>query len=1007
MFRISILLLALWSISGFALAQTRYYVDVNAGGQGNGQSWSDAFIDLHDALALALLGDEIWVAQGEYYPSAIGDRSARFQLTSGVKLYGSFAGTEMLVEERQIGQHPSILSGDIGVTGDSLDNSYTILHLTHPDLGTWVDGFTFRCGQADSPVLPNFQAGTSGAAIFMDGANSIAYPNIQHCVFEHNTARSNGGAVYVDGGGTGSVAPIFKNCRFYQNRSFLGSGGAVYRNGGSWLERPKDVENCVFIENCAARSGGGLYLNDTERSDTANIVGCHFQGNVADICSDAVAWGYTRNTGSHLKIVKSEFRDHHHKGTLMMDVFGSDPPNSEFYAVVDSCIFYNNRLFQASTRTMIGGLRYFSESNWQISNTLIAHNMGDIFFCDETNRGGPHIFRNTELSDNSLGVLFTVASGVIGKNLSIHDNSTFLFFTWLNVIPGVEYSYPFHLANSEVFNNELNSGFTDYRGTDSSSIASCTFSNNLQTGYNLENSSMHIFNSISFNNYYSSTFVNSIKRVPFLFDGLDTLYVYNSSLDTLPISPLHFYGPGSLFSTDPLFTDYQDGNLKLLPCSPLINVGSNAATAGILTDIAGNPRILEGTVDIGAYESPAFALAAEPQVQPACVGSSNGSIIIQPEHGCEPLAYNWSPNAGNGPELNGLPPGDFIFTITDSSGRQLSDTVTVAAAPLPELALAPTNVQCGLQSGGSLTASVTSGTAPFQYQWLPGASDTSSLSQLPPGAYALTVTDAFGCLDSASALIALIGQLTPMIGGQAISCHGAADGWLSLTPLTGAPPFQWQWQGWPGTDSIAQPLGPGQYSVTVTDAFGCTASNTFPYTVEPDSLWIGTGSNAQTQTNPPNGTAVVTTISGGTSPFGYLWEPGGSTEQAIVGLAAGTYTVTVTDKHGCVAVKEVVVELMVGTEEAAELAFLMYPNPAADWVKIVLPARQGLAGGPDASGGYSVELSDASGRVVLQLQTCENGDCTLGLSGLPSGAYILMVKQNGQTVFSSKVIKRR
>ena len=993
MLRIYILSLALWSISSFTLAQTRYYVDGNAGGQDNGQNWSDAFLELHDALALALSGDEIWVAKGEYYPSATGDRSARFQLTSGVKLYGSFAGTEMLLEERQIDQHPSILSGDIGVTGDSLDNSYTILHLAHPELGTWVDGFTFRCGQADNPVLPNFQAGTSGAAIFMEGANSIAYPNIQNCVFEHNTARSNGGAVYVDGGGTGSVAPIFKNCRFYQNRSFLGSGGAVYRNGGSWIERPKDIENCQFIENWAARSGGGLYLNDAERSDTANIVGCQFQGNLAAQCSDAVAWGYARNTGSYLKVVKCSFTEHHRTGTLLMDVFGQDLPTSEFYAVIDSCVFYNNSLIDPGIRTMIGGLRIYGESKWEISNTLISNNLGTVFWCEESNRGGPHIFRNTELSYNSGGVLFSFSSGIFGRNLSIYNNTSARIFNYFINFPGEDNS--FQLSNSEVFNNEL-FYFSNFTGRDSSAIASCTFSNNKITWADFGNSSMHIFNSISFNNHYITQFSNNGKIIPFLFDWLDTLYVYNSSLDTLPISPVHFYGPGCLFSTDPLFTDYQDGNLNLLPCSPLINAGSNLAAAGILTDIAGNPRIQEGTVDIGAYEAPAFALAAAPQLQPACIGASNGSINLLPEHGCEPLVYIWSPNVSDSSHASHLSHGAYIFTITDGSGRQISDTVTVASAPSPEIALASTDVQCGLQAGGSLSASVASGTAPFQYQWLPGAADTSHLSQLQPGAYALTVVDANGCLDSASALIALMGQLTPMIDGQGISCHGAADAWLSLTPATGAPPFSWLWQGWPGTDSIAQPLGPGQYSVTVTDAYGCTASNTFPYTAEPDALWIGTGSNAQTQTNPPNGTAVVTTISGGTSPFEYLWEPGGSTTQAIAGLAAGTYTVTVTDGHGCEAVEEVVVEQMVGTGEAKGPAFLMYPNPAVDWIKIVLPA--GLSG-------YLVELADASGH-LLRSQVCGNGDCVLDLRGLPGGAYFLTVKINGQAVFSSQVIKR-
>ena len=997
MLRIYILSLALWSVPDLTFAQTRYYVDGNAGGQNSGQSWADAFLDLHDALSLALSGDEIWVAQGKYYPSLTGDRSARFQLTSGVKLYGGFASTEMLIEERQLGQYSSILSGDIGVVDDSLDNSYTILHLVNPDLGTGVDGFTFRCGQADNPLLPNFQPGTSGAAIFIDGGNSIAYPNIQNCVFEHNTARSNGGAVYVEGGGTGSVAPLFKNCRFYQNRSFLGSGGGIYRNGGSWLERAKDIEDCQFIENRAARSGGGLYLNDTERSDSVNIVGCQFQGNRADLCSDAIAWGYARNTGSHLKIVKCNFTEHHHSGTLMMDVFGQDLSTSEFYAVIDSCVFDNN--IATSTRAVIGGARIYGEGHWEISNTLISNNMGTVFLCEETNRGGPHIFRNIELFGNSMLYLFSFSSGIIGENLSIHDNGSAIIFDYFINFPGEANS--FQLSNSEVFNNEM-FYFTNFTGRDSSSIVSCTFSNNHITDYAIGVSSMHIYNSISFNNYLSSQFSNSGKKYPFLFDAYDTLYVFNSSLDTLPIpSPVHLYGPGSLFSTDPLFINYQAGDLSLLPCSPLINAGNNLAATGIPTDLAGNPRIQEGTVDIGAYEAPAFALAAEPEVHPACVGTSNGSISISPAFGCEPYSYDWLPMAGNGPQLNGLPPGTYLLTITDGSGRQILDTLQVGSAPSPVLNPVATDVQCGTTLGGSFSAGLSSGTAPFHYQWLPGATDTAYLSHLSPGDYGLTVVDANGCKDSASASIALMGMITLMVDGQTISCYGQTDGWLSATPATGAAPFSWLWQGWPGTDSIAQPLSPGSYAVTVSDAFGCTASFAFPIMTEPDSLWATVGSSPQTDLALPNGAAVVTTISGGTSPFDFVWSTG-STQQAIAGLSADTFTVTITDQHGCETVTEViVVQLIVGTGEADGQALLIYPNPASQWLKVVLP---------EPAGEWLLVLADALGRVVMTEKVISPAStCTLNLEALPSGNYVLTIqnaKGSRAGTFTGKLIKK-
>jgi hypothetical protein len=294
---------------------------------------------------------------------------------------------------------------------------------------------------------------------------------------------------------------------------------------------------------------------------------------------------------------------------------------------------------------------------------------------------------------------------------------------------------------------------------------------------------------------------------------------------------------------------------------------------------------------------------------------------------------------------------------------------------------------------------VAGGTAPFGYLWEPPLGPQPQHSGLGPGAYLLTVTDANGCSGTASASLSLVGSLTVGVGGAPVSCHGAADAALWAEPLNGLAPFSWAWQGWPGTGPEASPLGPGQYSVTVSDAFGCTASFAFNPVTDPPPLAVSAEGLPQTQASPPNGAAAVTQVTGGSpwpppaQPYSYLWGAGPSLP-AIGGLPAGTYTVTVTDSRGCTATAEVTVALMLSAGEGGQAAsFALWPNPATDHLSVALPP-----------GEWELRLLGASGRAVVRGRCAGGGPaCPLDLRGLPCGAYFLEVwdasgRRGGQTV---------
>jgi hypothetical protein len=994
----SIFTLTLLFLTTVLIGQSRIFVNASALGQNDGSSWANAFKDLQPALAAAVAGDEIWVAQGTYFPTLNTNRDSSFNLPSGVRLYGGFRGTESDLSQRDWAEHPTTLSGDIGVPGDSTDNSYTVVYLDNPDSLTLVDGFLVESGTAWFVGLPATNPRNSGGGMYIMGEEGEAYPTIRNCIFKHNNARY-GGAVYINGTNNGSAAPMFLNCVFERNTAAFGAG--VYRNGGSWVERTPDFGGCSFLNNKVALRGGGVYFKDSEGTDTLQIWDTKFIGNAngegAGMCMDI-----GRHDGSKISVKGCDFQlNFGADGSAMLISNKFSNSNTDFVLIEDTKFFENYGALDALI--LVDGFGASDNARTVIANCVISGNSlspnihTSILKIGMSGTGAVSI-RNTVIQENRAGNLISVsAAGKLSINhCFVVDNETYA-----GRLFGAHNNNDVEVNNTIFYNNTYNAigpaiGIRAAKVKVRNSVfqAKRMFYHEPTNPTNPLPSEAEVYNSILLVDEIISNEASQKQTYNLITHSL--LNGVNFDCTNPPEGVT--CGQGNLFGLDPLFRDTINGDYSLLPCSPLLNAGLNAAAAGIPTDLAGNPRILGGTVDIGAYENVGLALSAAPQVQPTCLGASNGSISIALEDGdCGPYTYQWTPNAGSGSELDGLPPGSYIFTITDGSGRQISDTVTVNALPSPALALVPTDVLCGAQAGGTLSASVQGGTAPFEYLWSPAAEDTPLLTQQQPGAYALTIVDANGCQDSATAAIALMGQITLTIGGQIIPCHGET-GWLSATPSTGAAPFSWLWDGWPGTDPIAEPLGPGQYSVTVTDAYGCTAANTYPPMTEPGPLSVGTGSSDQTQNNPPNGAAVVTTISGGTGPFGYLWEPGGGTAQSIAGLVAGTYTVTVTDKNGCSISAEVVVEQMVSsTASTLEGGVIIYPNPATDWLRVLLPAAQ-------SSSSWHLELSDASGR-VLRSQGCQAGDCVLDLSGLASGAYVLMAR-SGERVFKGKVVRR-
>lgn len=199
----------------FNVSSAIIYVNGSATGTNNGTSWTNAFTNLQTALSVAFLNDEIWVASGVYYPTTTTSRDISFVMKNGVNIYGSFAGTETAVNQRDILANPTTLSGDIGQLGDNTDNTKKIIKVQNFTTNFTLDGFRVTSGYDGT-------SSGKGAGMYMFN-NSGAQITVKNCIFYNNYSYHSGGALLID-----DTHVTFNKCEFLYNSSYNYGGGAIY-----------------------------------------------------------------------------------------------------------------------------------------------------------------------------------------------------------------------------------------------------------------------------------------------------------------------------------------------------------------------------------------------------------------------------------------------------------------------------------------------------------------------------------------------------------------------------------------------------------------------------------------------------------------------------------------------------------------------------------------------------------------------------------------------------------
>ncbi len=249
------------------------FVDDDAGSGGDGLTWSSAYGDLQDALSQAAVlkadgdpgndVDQIWIAEGVYRPSVESEpgivRSATFSLVDGVTLYGGFAGDEAAIDERDVFEHVTTLSGDIGICGDAADNAYTVVYCGE-DVTATLEGVTITGGNANEDDDSNWPERTNGGGgVFNDGTLSVL-----NCTVSANAAI-HGGGIY-NRGGTLTIAGSTLSDNFTER---YGAGGGIRNSSGTLT-----MEACIVSGNSAG-SGGGVQ----SCQGTLTVADCLFSDN--------------------------------------------------------------------------------------------------------------------------------------------------------------------------------------------------------------------------------------------------------------------------------------------------------------------------------------------------------------------------------------------------------------------------------------------------------------------------------------------------------------------------------------------------------------------------------------------------------------------------------------------------------------------------------------------------------------------------------------------------------
>lgn len=407
----------------------------------------------------------------------------------------------------------------------------------------------------------------------------------------------------------------------------------------------------------------------------------------------------------------------------------------------------------------------------------------------------------------------------------------------------------------------------------------------------------------------------------------------------------------------------------------ITNITSGAYTI-VVTDNLGCTATY-GPINVGQDAGPSIDATGIAVTNTSC-GLSNGAINGISATGTG-LSYSWNSGAYSTLSISGLASGNYNLTVTDNIG--CTDTygpVAVAASSSPAIStvnISITQDVCGQSNGTISGISVSGGLPGYTYSWNSGAYSTQNLTGLTAGAYTLIVTDAANCKDTVGPLtVTAVSGPTISTTNMVITDESCTQNDGSITGITvtgGTPNYTYSWNSTMVPSANLSGASDGSYTLTVIDQNNCVAT-AGPFTIDPATpMSIDQTNQVITPTGCVGNTGSISgiVVVGGINPT-VSWSNGATTID-ISSLAAGNYTLTVTDDQNCLQQVTVVVPNTSGVTISTATSVV---------VSDTCNQHTGEISGVAVSGGtapYQYQWDGSTTLNTLDVDSLQNGNHTL------------------------------